>query len=156
MFELPTRVFVDMGMNRKKAIVLVVAVVYLLGIPSAKNLNLLSNQDYVWGIALMISGAFIAFAIIKYGIGLIIDDLNSVKGDWRTGLWWSTEIRFLIPVGAAILLIWWLFQSATVFAPRQWYNPLNAFSVMTCVLQWFVILALLLFFNRSIARKLKI
>jgi len=155
MFELPTRIFVDMGMKRKKAIILVVAVVYLLGIPSAKSLNLLSNQDYVWGIALMISGAFIAFAIIKYGISIIIDELNTVKGDWKLGKWWSTEIRFVIPVGAAILLIWWLFQSATVFAPQQWYNPLNTFSVMTCVLQWFVILGLFLFFNRSIARKLK-
>ncbi len=156
MFELSTRVFVDMGMKRKKAILLVIAVVYLLGIPSAKNLNLLSNQDYVWGIALMISGAFIAFAIIKYGISLIIDDLNSVKGDWKLGKWWSVEIRYVIPIGAAILLIWWLFQSATVFAPQQWYNPLNAFSVMTCILQWIVVLAMLLFFNRSIARKLKV
>ncbi|MEA1896451.1 MAG: sodium-dependent transporter [Bacteroidota bacterium] len=155
MLELSTRVFIDMGMKRKKAILLVIAVVYLLGIPSARNLNLLSNQDYVWGIALMISGAFIAFAVIKYGISLIIDDLNSIKGDWKLGKWWSTEIRYVIPVGAAILLIWWLFQSATVFAPQQWYNPFNAFSVMTCVLQWFVILALLLFFNRSIAQKLK-
>ena len=103
----------------------------------------------------MISGAFIAFAITKYGIGLIIDDLNSVKGDWKLGKWWTTEIRYVIPVGAAILLIWWLFQSATVFAPQQWYNPLNSFSVMTCILQWFVILALLLFYNRSISRKLK-
>jgi NSS family neurotransmitter:Na+ symporter len=40
---------------------------YLLGIPSARNLNILSNQDFVWGLALMISGAFVAFMVIRYG-----------------------------------------------------------------------------------------
>jgi NSS family neurotransmitter:Na+ symporter len=46
-------------MKRSEAIMIVVAVVYLLGIPSARNLNLLSNQDFVRGVGLMLSGAFI-------------------------------------------------------------------------------------------------
>ena len=155
MFELPTRVLLDMGLSRSKAISLVVAVVYLFGIPSAKNLNLLSNQDYVWGIALMISGAFIAIAIMKLGVKQMTEELATIRNDWKLGKWWIYEMKYIIPVAAFILLFWWLFQSATVFAPEAWYNPLNPFSVMTCVLQWVVVLALFIIFNRVIAQKIK-
>ena len=58
--ELPTRVLVDAGVRRNRAIVIIVILIFLFGIPSARNLNLLSNQDFVWGVALMISGALIA------------------------------------------------------------------------------------------------
>ncbi len=155
MFELPTRVLLDMGLSRSKAVSIVVAVVYLFGIPSAKNLNFLSNQDYVWGIALMISGAFIAAAIIKLGAKRMTEELGTIQNDWRVGKWWIIEMKYIVPVAAFILLFWWLFQSATVFAPEAWYNPLNPFSVMTCLVQWFVVLAIFILFNRRIASKIK-
>lgn len=155
MFELPTRVLLDMGMSRSKAISLVVAVVYLFGIPSARNLNLLSNQDYVWGIALMISGAFIAIAIMKLGVKQMTEELGTIKNDWRLGRWWIYEMKYIVPVAAFILLFWWLYQSVTVFAPEAWYNPFNPFSLMTCVAQWLIVLALFIAFNGWISRKIK-
>jgi NSS family neurotransmitter:Na+ symporter len=155
MFELPTRVLLDMGMSRTKAISLVVAVVYLFGIPSAKNLNLLSNQDYVWGIALMISGAFIALAIMKLGVKRMTEELGTIQNDWKLGRWWIYEMKYMVPVSAFILLFWWLYQSVTVFAPEAWYNPFNAFSLMTCVVQWFIVLALFIVFNGWISRRIR-
>jgi len=47
--ELPVRVFIDGDMKRSTSITLVVALTYLLGSPSAINLNILANQDFVWG-----------------------------------------------------------------------------------------------------------
>jgi len=152
--ELPTRVLVDTGMKRSKAIGIIIAVVYLLGIPSARNLNILSNQDYVWGIALMISGAFVAFAVIKQGISKIRKKINLTENDWALGRWWDITIRLFIPFAAIILLVWWLFQSATVFAPDQWYNPFNPFSVMTCLAQWFVMSGIFILYNRRIANSM--
>ncbi len=152
--ELPTRVLVDTGMKRSKAIGIIIAVVYLLGIPSARNLNILSNQDYVWGIALMISGAFVAFAVIKQGISKIRKEINLTENDWALGSWWDITIRLFIPFAAIILLVWWLFQSATVFAPDQWYNPFNPFSVMTCLAQWFVMSGFFILYNRRIANSM--
>jgi len=149
--ELPTRVLVDTGMKRSKAIGIVTALIYLLGIPSARNLDILSNQDHVWGIALMISGAFVAFAVIKQGISKIRKEINLTENDWALGSWWDITIRLFIPSAAIILLVWWLFQSATVFAPDQWYNPFNPFSVMTCLAQWFVMLGIFILYNRRIA-----
>ena len=152
--ELPTRVLVDTGMKRSKAIGIVIAVVYLLGIPSARNLNILSNQDYVWGIALMISGLFVAFAVIKQGISKIREEISLTENDWDLGSWWDIIIRLFIPFAAIILLVWWLFQSATVFAPDQWYNPFNPFSVMTCLAQWFVMTGIFILYNRRIANRM--
>jgi NSS family neurotransmitter:Na+ symporter len=156
MMELPTRVMLDTGMKRPKAIILVAAVIYLLGIPSARNLDFLSNQDYVWGIGLMISGAIIAFAVIRYGPGRFRKELNETGYDWTLGRWWDLEIRFFIPFAAIVLLVWWLFQSATVFAPDDWFNPFKAFSVATVLVQWFVMTGIFILFNKKINGALKI
>src|SRR5690606_5531732 len=67
MIELATRVLMDAGLRRPQAIACVGLFGFVLGIPSALSLNFLGNQDFVWGVALMISGAFVAFAVIRYG-----------------------------------------------------------------------------------------
>jgi NSS family neurotransmitter:Na+ symporter len=156
MFELSTRVLLDTGLKRSYAIGVVVVFVYLLGLPSARNLDLLSNQDFVWGIGLMVSGAFIAFAIIKNRVSSISADINTIPNDWKTGRAWSVCIRFFMPLAALTLLVWWMFLSATVFAPDEWYNPFNPFSVMTCLAQFGLVLAIFMIFNRKINAVMKI
>ncbi len=151
MMELATRVLVDTGLKRYHAIGVVAVFIYLLGLPSTGNLNILSNQDYVWGIGLMISGAFIAFAIIRNKVPVISAEINTIPHDWKTGWYWSFMIRFFVPIAALALLVWWMFLSATVFAPGNWYNPFNPFSVMTCLVQWFIVLGIFILFNRKIS-----
>jgi NSS family neurotransmitter:Na+ symporter len=148
MLELPSRVMVDAGMKRNSAIFVIVILVFLFGIPSARNLNFLSNQDFVWGVGLMISGALIAAMILKQGVNEVRGEINSVPGDMNLGKWWVYVITWFIPVAAVILLIWWLAQS---FVPGEWYNPFTQFSFMSCIFQWSIVLILLLAFNRRIA-----
>jgi len=147
--ELPTRVLVDTGMKRNIAISVIVILVFLIGIPSARSLNFLSNQDFVWGVALMISGAMIAAMIIKQGAEEIRGEINSVTGDSNLGKWWKYVITWFIPVAAFILLVWWLAQS---FVPGEWFNPFRQFSFMSCIFQWSIVLILLLIFNKRIAK----
>jgi NSS family neurotransmitter:Na+ symporter len=156
MFELSTRVLLDTGMKRSQAIVAVVIAVYLLGLPSARNLDFLSNQDFVWGIGLMISGAFISFAIIRNRVSVISADISAIPDDWKAGAAWKFVIRFFIPIAAFALLIWWMFLSATVFSPDAWYNPLDPFSVMTCLVQFGLILGIFIFLNRRIGSVMKV
>jgi len=148
MLELPSRVMVDTGMKRNKAIAVIVIMVFILGIPSARNLNFLSNQDFVWGVGLMISGAMIAAMIIKQGANEIRGEINSVVEDKKLGRWWNYNITWFIPIAALILLIWWLAQS---FVPGEWFNPFRQFSFMSCIFQWGIVLLLLLIYNRKIA-----
>lgn len=146
--ELPARVFIDAGVKRAKAIFLVVGVSYLLGIPSALSLNILTNQDYVWGVALMLSGAFVAVAVIRHGpADLRKEELHKDPNDWKIGAWWDIVFKYFIPVGALVLLVW-LTWTATLDSPDQWYNPFQTFSVMTCLLQWLFVLAILFMLNR--------
>jgi NSS family neurotransmitter:Na+ symporter len=41
--------------------------------------------------------------------------------------------------------------AATVYAPDQWMNPINPYSVMTCVVQWGIALLVFIALNRRLA-----
>ncbi len=147
--ELPTRVLIDTGLKRNRSIAVIVILVFLFGIPSARNLDFLSNQDFVWGVALMISGALIAFLIIKQGTQQVRLEINDTANDRKIGKWWVYVMNYFIPIAATVLLIWWLSQS---FVPGEWYNPFKAFSLMSCIFQWSIVLLVLLIFNKRIAK----
>ncbi len=147
--ELPARVLVDTGIKRNRAITIIVILVFLFGIPSARNLNFLSNQDFVWGVALMISGAMIAAMIIKQGVAEVRGEVNAVPGDAHLGKWWVYIITWFIPLAAIVLLIWWLSQS---IVPGEWFNPFSQFSFMSCIFQWSIVIIILLAFNKRIAK----
>lgn len=149
MLELPARVMVDAGIKRKRSIVVIMIMVFLCGIPSARSLDFLSNQDFVWGVGLMISGALIAGMIITQGADEVRTEINSVAGDKRLGRWWTIVISWFIPAAAVVLLVWWLAQT---FVPGEWFNPFTQFSFMTCVAQWGIVLLLLIIFNKRIAK----
>ncbi len=152
MIELASRALVDFGLPRTRAVATVAGVGFVLGVPSALNLNFFANQDFVWGVALMISGAFVAFAVIRYGAARIRHDLATPE-DWRLSPAWDTMIRYLIPLEAVVLLVWWLGLAATVYAPDTWYNPFDLYSPMTCLVQWGLALGVFLALNRWMARR---
>jgi NSS family neurotransmitter:Na+ symporter len=149
--ELTVRVLIDLGLKRSRAIVLVIAVIYLLGIPSAISLTVLKNQDFVWGYALIISGALVAFTVMRHGARrLRNEELLVDQNDWKLGRWWDVVLVRFVPLGAITLLVWWLVKEAR---PGKWYNPLDPTSVMNCLVQWFVVLSVLLLIGRWLARR---
>jgi neurotransmitter:Na+ symporter, NSS family len=153
MIELATRVLMDAGMRREKAVNLVTAATIVMGIPSAVSMTFFDNQDFVWGVALMISGLFIAIAVTKFGQERFRNEIiNVTPGDLRVGPVFSWMLKYLVPAEFAVMFGWWLYQAAFVFDPVGWWNPLHPFSIGTCVAQWTVALALLLYYNRRIGR----
>ncbi len=153
MIELSARQFIDGGVDRKKAVIGIGVVGFMLGIPSAINLDFLANQDFVWGVALMISGAFVSFAIAKYGAQKIQEEV-AVDGDWKAGKFWIFLIKYLVPLQAVILLVWWMTLSATTYAPDRWFDPFNGASVMTCIVQWAVAMIVFVFFNKKMTARI--
>ena len=154
MIELCTRILVDFGIARRQAIVGVCITGFTLGIPSAINLEFFANQDFVWGVALIISGAFIAFAVIRHGASRFrTESIDNQPHDWNAGRLWDTAIRFVIPALAVLLLGWWLYQAASVYSPDRWFDPFDPFSVMTCLAQWGIALAVLILLNRWLVRR---
>ncbi|MBI4418996.1 MAG: sodium-dependent transporter [Ignavibacteriales bacterium] len=151
MIELAVRVFSDMGLQRRRALALTVVLALLFGIPSALSLTFLNNQDWVWGVGLMISGGFISFAVIKHGADKFRREAVNAEGtDIRVGRWYNIVITWLIPVQVVVLIAWWFFVAMTEFDVEGWWNPFHAYSVGTCLLQWGVIMVLFIIFNRII------
>jgi len=150
MIELAARILMDFGLSRPKAVVLVGTVGFCLGLPSALNLAFLENQDWVWGIGLMVSGVFFACAVLHHGVRRFRNLVNTGVCDLRAGLWFDVAIR-LIPALFLALLIWWFWQ-AIGWDRAGWWHPFKPFSVGTCLLQWGVVIALFVCFNRRIAQ----
>ncbi len=154
MIKLSARILIDFGVAPRQAILGVCIIGFTLGIPSAINLEFFANQDFVWGVALMISGAFISFAVIRHGAARFrTESIDNQDHDWNAGRLWDTAIRFVIPTLAVVLLGWWLYQAASVYAPDRWFDPFDPFSIMTCLVQWGIALIVFIALNRWMARR---
>jgi NSS family neurotransmitter:Na+ symporter len=150
--ELQIRVLVDAGWRRVNAIIFIVLLGFVCGIPSALNVDFLGNQDFVWGVALMLSGGLVAFAVVRRGTERLRREEILLSGsDLKLGNWWGLVMKYFVPCAATVLLVWWLSLSATVYAPDDWYDPFNPSSVMTCLVQWGLIIGVLLALNRKLA-----
>ncbi len=148
MVELATRVLVDAGMARRRAVRLVGVVGFLLGLPSAISIRVFHNQDWVWAVALMISGMFFAIAVIVSGVRRFrSEQLNHEHSDIRVGAWWEVVITVLVPLQAVVLMVWWLYQ-ARDWDPTGWLSPFGEENVGTVLVQWAFVFAALLMANR--------
>ena len=155
MLELSTRIMMDFGLSRKKALPLVSLVTALLGLPSAVSYHVFQNQDWVWGLGLIISGSFFTFAVLRYGVQKFRHNfINVVSGDLKIGVWFDYLLKYLIPIEASVLIIWWLYRSIG-WNPQGWYNPLQTDSLGTCVFQWAIVIIMLILLNGLVIKKLK-
>ena len=151
MVELSTRTLIDFGFRRHRAIILVVLLGFLLGIPSALDLQFLANQDWVWGVGLILSGAFISFSIIKYGVDKFRTEvINGYGSDIKIGKWYNFVIGILIPIQVVVLISWWLISS--IGWDSQWWNPFRAENFGTVIFQWAIILSLFIGMNKILAK----
>lgn len=151
MVELATRNVIDMGLTRHRAVILVAVVTFIVGIPSALSVEVLSNQDFVWGVGLLIGGMLAAVAMMKYGVERARAEINATS-DFHIGKWWSWFIR-LFPVMFAVLLGWWIYQAIFVFAPDTWWNPFETFSLATMIVQWGILFVVLYVLNSFLVRR---
>ncbi|HSL82005.1 MAG TPA: sodium-dependent transporter [Thermoanaerobaculia bacterium] len=152
MMELGTRVLVDRGISRRRAVLWIGAAGLFAGIPSALSLDVLHNQDWVWGVGLMLSGFFFALAARRFGLErLRREEINAPGADLRVGRWWTFLVGVVIPVEAVVLMVWWLWQ-ARGWDPGGWLNPFQPETVGTVLAQWAVVLAVLFAANRWLAK----
>ncbi|MFQ5701627.1 MAG: sodium-dependent transporter [Acidobacteriota bacterium] len=154
MFELGVRLAMDMGLSRIGGLSLIASVTFVAGLPSALWMSVFDNQDWVWGVGLMVSGLFVAFAAWRYGADRFRREcINAGGSDLAAGRWFNVVIRLVIPLEFAAMILWWFYKSITTFDRDGWWNPLHTSSVGTCVVQWGIVLALLLTFNSVLSRR---
>jgi len=153
MIELAVRILNDAGVRRERAIALVGAVGFGMGVPSALSPAFFLNQDWVWGVGLIVSGAFFTFAVLRFGVRRYREEyINAEGSDLVVGRWYDVMVKYCIPLEVVALIGWW-FWVVIVADPEGWWNPFHVESVGTCLFQWGIVLFVLLFLNRWIARK---
>lgn len=152
MIELASRVVMDLGLARGPAIAVVGITGLLMGVPSALSMDVFGNQDFVWGVGLMLSGFFFAFAVLRYGVTEWRQTfINTGDSDIHIGAWWDWAIRFIM-VQAVVLIGWWLWQVRGDDLAATW-NPIATFNIGTVVAQWAVVLGIFIGLNRWMVRR---
>jgi len=147
-----SRVLSDAGVPQKRAVLIVGLACFLFGMPSALSPAILTNQDWVWGVALMLSGLFFSFLAIKLGARRFREaELNHSDSRMRIGRWWDFTIAVLVPVQAVVLFVWWLVQAREW--DDDWLAPFGTTSVGTVLLQLAVAFLVLIACNRWLARR---
>ncbi len=166
MIELAVRSLMDFGWSRKKSTLFVWLIAFVLGAPSAIDIDFFQRQDWAWGVGLLLSGFFVAFTAIKYGVSKFREQLVNVKeNDIHIGKWYEIAIKYLIPIQFIVLIGWWFYQifpTSTPEAPLsfgerlwQWFDPTGVFSMGTCLVHWGVIIALFMIFNKKIHKNVQ-
>lgn len=149
MLELPVRILMDFGMKRKRAIIYICLAAFLLGLPSALDIRVFNNQDWVWGLGLMLSGLFFAIAVIRFNVDRFRKEKINPFSSIKLNRGFNFIVKYVIPVEFVLMLGWWLFQSEMVL------NIFKEYSLGTTLFQWGVILAVFILFNKKIVKLLK-
>ena len=155
MIELLQRNLGDLGLTRKRAIFLVIAMFIGFGFPSVWSLDFFSNQDWVWGVGLIVSGLVILFGVIRYGISRFKAELIDLDSDIKIPDWYF-KVFICVNIPLAIFLIyWWLSQdySATWFNKKGNWDITGIYSNASTITQWGIVLIIGYVLNGYIYKK---
>jgi NSS family neurotransmitter:Na+ symporter len=154
MIELVTRIMMDAGLSRKKAVPLVGAIGVLLGLPSAISLSVFTNQDWVWGLGLVTSGFFFTFVVLKVGPKKFRQEIMSMPEQGiKIGRWFDIVVVVFLPLQFLATILWWFWQSYSS-DPKNWLKIISPSSVGTVLFQWGVAIAVFILLNKIIAKRL--
>ncbi|MCB1043554.1 MAG: sodium-dependent transporter [Acidobacteria bacterium] len=118
MMELSARFFQDFRLSRGTALSLTAGLCLVLGIPSALSDNMFDNQDFVWGVGLIVSGLFLALFVIHKGVNRFALEFL-FRNRQSVPAWFPIAIG-LIVVEALILMGWWLIAYPTYAIQCIW------------------------------------
>lgn len=156
MIELFIKVLGDLGLSRHKAALRAGFFCIIFGLPSALNLKFFTNQDWVWGIGLIISGLFIVFATLKMGPLKFKHEFIDRDSDFKVpDQYFAVSMVFNLLLGF-ILIYWWMSQG---FSQYPWFdengnwNLISVYSNATIVTQWLLVLLIGIILNKYLYKK---
>jgi NSS family neurotransmitter:Na+ symporter len=159
MLELSARILIDFGVRRKKAIFLITLAAFLLGMPSALDIQVFKNQDWVWGLGLMLSGLFFTITVLRYNVDKFRKDQINAFSHIKLNKAFNIIVKYVIPVEFVLMLGWWFYQSIDWGGGGLFSIPnislANPFSLGSTLFQWGVVLLVFILFNKKIVRYLK-
>ncbi|MEM7373065.1 MAG: sodium-dependent transporter [Bacteroidota bacterium] len=151
MVELFIRNLGDLGWTRQRSAMSAAAFCIIFGLPSAWSLDFFNNQDWVWGIGLIISGLFIMFAVLRHGPKRFKADFIDTDSDFQVHTGYFSSCIMLNVGLAIVLIVWWMSQG---YAEYPWFdaegrwNVIDVYSNASIITQWIGLMVLGLVLNR--------
>ncbi|GAA5025732.1 sodium:calcium symporter [Marivirga lumbricoides] len=156
MMQLLIRNLTDYKLSRPKAAFIAGVACFVVGFPSAFSIDVFTNQDWVWGVGLLVSGIFIAFLVLKYGATKFKRDFIDQNSDFTVNnLYFKAMMVTIFGLGI-FLVYWWMSQG---YSKNPWFdeqgnwNVFDVYSNASIVTQWGVALLIGLIFNGWFYRK---
>jgi NSS family neurotransmitter:Na+ symporter len=150
MMQLIIRNLTDYNISRKKAAYITGAACFIIGFPSAWNLDVFENQDWVWGVGLLVSGIFISFLIMRYGPARFKKNFIDDNSDFKVSSWYFSAMIYFIFFAGIFLVYWWMDQG---YSEYPWFdeqgnwNVFDRFSNASIVTQWAIALIVAVVLN---------
>ena len=149
MFELGVRFLEDLGVSRTQGVLSLAVIAFCVGVPSAINGKFLDNQDWVWGVGLLLSGFFFSLLIRSIGMKRFDQEFVPLPSGVHRFVF-KILIFWLIPLEFLALIVWWFYRAGSS-DPQGWWNPFASTSVGTCLAQWGILLFVLFLFNKRLS-----
>ena len=145
----------NLQFSKHKALAWVIICFITFGFPSAWSLNFFANQDWVWGVGLIVAGLFIMIAVAMNGPGRFKEQTIDVGSDvmLSTGFF-RLAIYANILVGL-FLIYWWLSQDFS----RNWldengtWDLFGTYSNASTITQWMTVLVVGIILNTFLHKK---
>ncbi|CAN0010201.1 unnamed protein product, partial [Chrysoparadoxa australica] len=156
MIELFISNIIDMGIARKKTTGLIILIFIAFGFPSAYSLDYFSNQDWVWGLGLILSGFFILFSVARYNPLKFKSELIDIDSDIKVNRWYFTICIYLNMPLALGLIYWWMSQGYSQypwFNENGYWNLFDIYSNATIITQWIAVIVAGILMNRYLYYK---
>ena len=150
LWEMFIKIISDLGFSRKKALFFAALCCMLLGLPSAYSLSFFENQDWVWGIGLILSGLFIVFSVLKYGITRFKKRFIDPDSDFVVYRSYFSISMVLNLILGIILIWWWMSQGYSThpwFDKRGYWNIMDKYSNATIISQWILVIVVGILLN---------
>ncbi|MFQ3215202.1 MAG: NSS family neurotransmitter:Na+ symporter [Marivirga sp.] len=156
MMQLIIKNLTDYNISKKQAAFMAGAACFIVGFPSAWNLAVFENQDWVWGVGLLVSGIFISFLIIRYGPMKFKRDFIDDNSDFIVSKYYFSGMIYFNFLAGLFLVYWWMSQG---YSDYPWFdengnwNVIDKFSNATIVTQWGIALLVAIIFNGWVYKK---
>lgn len=156
MLELFLKNVADLNIPRKPTLVIVIICFVAFGFPSAWSLDFFSNQDWVWGVGLILSGFFILIAVAMNNPKTFKQENIDIGSDMTISSWYFS-IAIFGNIGLAVFLIyWWMSQG---YSANPWFdeegnwNVLDVYSNASIVTQWGLVILAGILINKYLYKK---
>lgn len=155
MIELFMQNVADLNISKRKTLIVVIVCFVAFGFPSAWSLDFFSNQDWVWGVGLIVSGLFILIAVALNNPVKFKEENIDLGSDMILS---STffKVAIFANIGVAVFLIyWWLSQDYSA----QWFNEdgqwdlFGVYSNASTITQWALVMIVGLLLNGYLYKK---